>query len=244
MLAAFGIVSAYVHRLRTGEGQLVDTSLLEAGVMQTFWQSAIFLGSGRELGGLGSAHPLTAPYQAFETADGWITIGGSNQANFLRLLEVLGLAGLATDPRFADNAARMANLGALVEVLTARFKTLPSSDWLAALDRAGVPAGPVLSIAQMLEHPQVHARSMVVETQHPRAGATHAIGCPIKLSATPGAIARPAPLFGQHTAEVLREFGFADGEVSTLLATGAAMQAGDESTQRLQNTRSNSTSPS
>jgi crotonobetainyl-CoA:carnitine CoA-transferase CaiB-like acyl-CoA transferase len=243
MLAALGIVSAYVHRLRTGEGQLVDTSLLEAGVMQTFWQSAIFLGSGRELGALGSAHPLTAPYQAFETADGWITIGGSNQANFLRLLDVLGLPELAADPRFADNAARMANLDALVDVLTTRFKTLPSSDWLSALDRAGVPAGPVLSIAQMLAHPQVRARAMVVETQHPRAGATQAIGCPIKLSATPSAIARPAPLFGQHTAEVLSEFGFAEGEIADLLATGAAVQASGEA-QRLQNTRSNSTSPS
>jgi crotonobetainyl-CoA:carnitine CoA-transferase CaiB-like acyl-CoA transferase len=85
---------------------------------------------------------------------------------------------------------------------------------------------------------------MVVETQHPRAGATHAIGCPIKLSATPGAIARPAPLFGQHTSEVLREYGFTDGEIAALLETGAAAQAGDERLQRLQNTRSNSTSPS
>jgi crotonobetainyl-CoA:carnitine CoA-transferase CaiB-like acyl-CoA transferase len=164
--------------------------------------------------------------------------------NFVRLLDVLGLPDLASDTRFADNAARMANLGALVDVLTARFKTLPSSDWLTALDRAGVPAGPVLSIAQMLEHPQVKARAMVIETQHPRAGATHAIGCPIKLSATPGAIGRPAPLFGQHTSEVLREFGFADSEIAGLLETGAAVQASDELPQRLQNTRSNSTSPS
>src|SRR5438477_11113967 len=133
ILAALGIVSAYVHRLRTGQGQLVDTSLLEAGVMQTFWQSAIFLGSGREIGALGSAHPLTAPYQAFETQDAWITVGASNQANYARLTQVLGAPELLADPRFRDNAARMANLPEMVEALTRRFKRKPSSEWLAAL---------------------------------------------------------------------------------------------------------------
>src|SRR5438132_4877948 len=117
ILAALGIVSAYVHRLRTGQGQLVDTSLLEAGVMQTFWQSAIFLGSGREIGALGSAHPLTAPYQAFETQEGWITVGASNQANYVRLTQVLDAPELLSDARFRDNAARMANLQDMVESL-------------------------------------------------------------------------------------------------------------------------------
>ncbi len=110
ILGALGIVSAYVHLLRSGEGQLVDTSLLEAGVMQTFWQSAIFIGSGREIGPLGSAHPMTAPYQAFETGDGWITVGASNQVNYVRLTQVLEAPELRDDPRFADNKLRMANL--------------------------------------------------------------------------------------------------------------------------------------
>jgi crotonobetainyl-CoA:carnitine CoA-transferase CaiB-like acyl-CoA transferase len=224
ILAALGIVSAYLHRLRTGEGQLVDTSLLEAGVMQTFWQSAIFLGSGREIGPLGSAHPLTAPYQAFETKDGWITIGGSNQTNFARLLQVLEAPELLADPRFADNKARMANLPALVEHLTERFKRKPSAAWLAAMAAVGVPAGPVLTIAEMLVHPQVRARDMVVETQHPTAGATQAIGCPIKFSATPARVTRAAPLFGQHTREVLLEFGFDAVEIQALLDSAAAIQ--------------------
>ena len=224
MLAALGIVAAYVHRLRTGEGQLVDTSLLEAGVMQTFWQSAIFLGSGREIGALGSAHPLTAPYQAFRTRDGWITVGASNQANYVRLTQVLDAPELLDDPRFRDNATRMANLPALVELLTRRFERKPSADWLSALAAAGVPAGPVLTIAEMLEHPQVRARAMVVETQHPKAGATQAIGCPIKLSVTPASVLRPAPLYGQHTREVLLEFGFGAVEVQALLDAGAGVQ--------------------
>ena len=224
ILGALGVVSAYVHLLRTGEGQLVDTSLLEAGVMQTFWQSAIFLGSGVEIGPLGSAHPMTAPYQAFETADGWITVGASNQVNYLRLVQVLDAPELATDPRFADNKARMANLPALVGELTLRFGRKPSAAWLAALDAVGVPAGPVLTIEQMLAQPQLRARDMVVELEHPRAGATQAIGCPLKFSKTPSHLDRPAPMFGQHTREVLGEFGFADDEIGDLLASGAAVQ--------------------
>jgi crotonobetainyl-CoA:carnitine CoA-transferase CaiB-like acyl-CoA transferase len=225
ILAALAIVSAYVHRLRTGKGQLVDTSLLEAGVMQTFWQSAIFLGSGVEIGALGSAHPLTAPYQAFETQDGWITVGASNQANYVRLTQVLEAPELLADERFCDNGSRMANLPALVDRLTRHFKRKRSSEWLAALGAAGVPAGPVLSIAAMLDHPQVLAREMIVETRHPNAGATRAIGCPMKFSDTPAQIRRPAPLFGEHTREVLTEAGLDDAEIKALLDTSAAIQS-------------------
>ncbi|TMH06679.1 MAG: CoA transferase [Betaproteobacteria bacterium] len=225
ILAALAIVSAYVHRLRTGKGQLVDTSLLEAGVMQTFWQSAIFLGSGVEIGALGSAHPLTAPYQAFETQDGWITVGASNQVNYVRLIQVLEAPELLADERFGDNASRMANLPALVDRLTGHFKRKPSSEWLAALGAAGVPAGPVLSIGAMLDHPQVLAREMIVETRHPKAGATRAIGCPMKFSDTPAQIRRPAPLFGEHTREVLTEAGLHDAEIDALLESGAAIQS-------------------
>jgi crotonobetainyl-CoA:carnitine CoA-transferase CaiB-like acyl-CoA transferase len=224
ILGALGIVSAYVHLLKSGEGQRVDTSLLEAGVMQTFWQSAIFLGSGREIGPLGSAHPMTAPYQAFETGDGWITVGASNQVNYVRLTQVLEAPELRDDPRFADNKQRMANLEALVDELTARFKRKPSATWLAALDAAGVPAGSVKTIEQMLADPQVRARDMVVDLDHPRAGATQAIGCPIKFSATPSSVERPAPMLGQHTSEVLGEFGFSADEIGELLAAGAAVQ--------------------
>ncbi len=226
ILAALGIVSAYVHRLRTGEGQLVDTSLLEAGVMQTFWQSAIFLGSGREIGPLGSAHPLTAPYQAFETQDGWITIGASNQVNFERLAQVLGAPELLADSRFRDNKARMANLSALVELLTERFRRKPSASWLDALAAVGVPAGPVLTIAEMLVHPQVRARDMVVTTHHTTVGETQAIGCPIKFSATPASVTRAAPLFGENTREVLLEFGFDGVEIQSMIDAGSAIQSG------------------
>ena len=224
MLAALGVVSAYVHRLKTGYGQFVDTSLLEAGIMQTYWQTAIFLGTGKSPGALGSAHPLTAPYQAFETKDGWITLGASNQTNFERVCRMLDAPALIDDPRFSDNPSRMANLPALVAILTGHFHQKTSAEWLRALDAAGVPAGPVFDVEQMLAYPQTIAREMVVTTSHPRAGETHAIGLPIKFGDTPGAVVRPAPLFGQHTREVCREAGFAESEIDAMFASKAVAE--------------------
>jgi len=221
MLAALGIVAACVHRSRTGEGQLVDTSLFEAGVMQTYWHSAIALATGKSPGPLGSAHLLTAPYQAFPTRDGWINIGAANQANWERLLAVLEAPELAQDPRFADNAGRMRHREALVSALTPHLERRTTADWVAVLDRAGLPVGPVLSITEMLEHPQTLARGMVVETDHPRVGKTRSLGLPIKFSATPGGPVRPAPVLGQHTREVLREIGYSDVEIAALEREGA-----------------------
>jgi crotonobetainyl-CoA:carnitine CoA-transferase CaiB-like acyl-CoA transferase len=215
ILAALGIVSAYVHRLRTGQANWWTHPARSRRDADVLAERHLF-GLGREIGPLGSAHPLTAPYQAFETQDGWITIGGSNQVNFERLAQVLK-RGTPRDVRFLDNKARMANLPALVDVLTKRFKRRPSATWLAVLSALGVPAGPVLTIAEMLAHPQVRARDMVVQTSHPTVGDTQAIGCPIKFSETPTNVTRPAPLFGQHTRDVLLEFGFDAAEVRALL---------------------------
>ncbi len=221
MLAALGIVSAYVHRLKTGQGQWVDTSLLEAGIHLTAWQSAIFFATGISPGPGGSAHVLAAPYQAFPTADGWINIGGANQANWERIARLVGTPELIDDPRFADNSARMAHRDALSELLGARLRGRSTADWLQALDAAGIPAGPINSIAQMAADPQTAAREMVVELDHPVAGRTRALGLPLKFSATPGGIRRPAPTFGQHTREVLQQHGFDEAEIAALVAEGA-----------------------
>jgi crotonobetainyl-CoA:carnitine CoA-transferase CaiB-like acyl-CoA transferase len=141
------------------------------------------------------------------------------------LAQVLEAPELLADERFRDNASRMANLGALVELIALRFKRRPSSEWLAALAAVGVPAGPVLTIAEMLEHPQVLARDMVVETMHPKAGKVRAIGCPLKLSVTPAHVSRAAPLFGQHTREVLEQVGLTGAEIDGLIRTRAAIQS-------------------
>jgi crotonobetainyl-CoA:carnitine CoA-transferase CaiB-like acyl-CoA transferase len=221
MLGALGVVSAYVHRLKTGMGQLVDTSLFEAGIHQTFWHAAIYFATGEALGPSGSAHILSAPYQAFQAADGWLTIGGANQANWERLVRVLGAPEWLADPRFSSNTERMKNLGALAEVLGKKIGAWKKNDLLAALEQAGVPCGPINSIAEVAADPQALAREMVVELEHPRAGRTRALGLPIKLSATPGGVRRPAPTFGQHTREVLAEFGFSTAEVDALYAANA-----------------------
>jgi crotonobetainyl-CoA:carnitine CoA-transferase CaiB-like acyl-CoA transferase len=221
MLGALGVVAAYVHRLKTGEGQLVDTSLFEAGIHQTFWHAAIFFATGESLGPSGSAHILSAPYQAFQTADGWVTIGGANQGNWERLVRVLEAPELLADPRFSSNSERMKHLNALTEMLTRKLAKWKKSNLLAALEAAGVPCGPIHSIAELASDPQALAREMVVELEHPRAGRTRALGLPIKLSATPGGVRRPAPTFGQHTREVLGEFGFSGAEIDDLYASKA-----------------------
>jgi crotonobetainyl-CoA:carnitine CoA-transferase CaiB-like acyl-CoA transferase len=225
ILAALGIVSAYIHRLKTGEGQLVDTSLYEAGIQQTYWQSAIYFATGAAPGPSGSAHILSAPYQAYRAADGWLTIGGANQANWERLARVLEAPEWIEDERFRSNPDRMKNLAALTELMNARLKTRSVSEWVRALEAEGVPCGPINSIADMAADPQTAAREMVVELEHPRAGRTRALGLPIKLSASPGKVRRAAPVLGQHTREVLAEFGFSADEIEHLIASGAAVAA-------------------
>ena len=138
ILAAMGVLAAYIHRIQTGEGQRVDTSLFEAGIVQTYWQSAITLATGQPPVAMGSAHPLSAPYQAFETSDGWITVGAANQSNWLKLLDVLETPGLQEDSRFATNETRMHNLKKLVEELKPIFKRRSNTEWLERLQTVGV----------------------------------------------------------------------------------------------------------
>ncbi|MCW2241341.1 CaiB/BaiF CoA transferase family protein [Azospirillum canadense] len=216
LLGAMGVMAALVERQRTGQGQRVDTSLFEAGIIHTYWQSAIRFATGVSPGPMGSAHPLNGPYQAFPTADGWINIGAANQTNWLRLTEALEARHLQDDPRFADNAHRMSHLGELEALLSDILRHRTTADWLCALEKAGVPAGPVLSIAEMHEHPHTTARGMVVEVEHSRAGPVQAIGLPIKFSRTPGGVRSAAPTFGEHSRVILAELGYDAAAIDAL----------------------------
>lgn len=227
ILGALGASSALHARAQSGQGQRVDTSLFEAAIVQTYWQSAIAFATGVSPGPLGSAHPLNAPYQAFPTADGYINVGAANQANWLRLLEALGAEELADDPRFAENKGRMANLDELVAALSPYFEAKTTEAWLEIFAAKGFPAGPVQSVGEMHRDPQALAREMVVDLEHPAAGAMQTLGLPIKFSETPGGVRRPAPLYGQHSREVLAEAGYSDAEIAALVEAGVLVAAPD-----------------
>jgi crotonobetainyl-CoA:carnitine CoA-transferase CaiB-like acyl-CoA transferase len=220
ILATVGILAAYAHKQKTGEGQIVDTSLFEAALQQTYWHAAVHFATGESPGPTGSAHVLTAPYQAYQARDGWINIGGANQANWERIADVLGHSEWRNDPRFATNAARMRHRDELTTLIETELGTRTKAEWLAAFDAAGVPAGPVHTLGEALAHPQTHSRGMVVELAHAQAGATRALGCPIRFSRTSTAITRAAPRLGEHTREILVEHGYTDAEIAALVADG------------------------
>ncbi len=223
LLLAMGILAAYTHRLKTGRGQMVDTSLFEAGITHTYWQSAIAFATGVAPGPMGSAHSLNAPYQAVRTRDGYIVVGANGPKLWKAMLSAIGAPELATDPRFVDNGARMAHRLELEHALETVYVTRTTAEWLAILERAGVPAGPINDVKQMHADPQASARDMIVTLEHPVAGRVETIGLPIKFGETPGAITAASPVLGQHTEEVLREQGFDDDEIQRLAAEGAVL---------------------
>ncbi|MEE9124319.1 MAG: CoA transferase [candidate division NC10 bacterium] len=219
--AAYGVLAAYVHRLKTGEGQHVDTSLLEGAVAYTFWESAIYFATGEIPPPMGSGHRLNAPYQVFQSKDGALSIGAANQSTWEKLCGVLGGQDLAKDPRFLTNADRVRNYQELAASLQPIFLQRTTAEWLTLLETAGVPAGPIYNVAQVYGDPHVQARNMVVDLEHPVAGKIKNIGVPVKLSLTPGQIRQPAPLLGQHTDEVLLWIGLETAELVRLREAGA-----------------------
>jgi crotonobetainyl-CoA:carnitine CoA-transferase CaiB-like acyl-CoA transferase len=224
ILAAMSILGAIVQRGQTGKGQSVETSLFEAGIALSYWQSAIHLASGEIPGAMGSAHPLMAPYQAFQTSDGWINVGAASQATWEGLVKCLDDPGLGEDPRFVDNLGRMKHLDDLVADLTTRFAKKSTDDWLALLEEYDVPAGPVLDVKQMALHPQTTARNMIRDVPGGDRPDMKAIGHPVKFSEADTEITRPAPRLGEHTREVLLEGGFSEEEADVLITAGAVVQ--------------------
>ena len=220
ILGAMGVLAAYIQRVKTGQGQRVDTALFEAGIVHTYWQSAIAMASGTAPGPMGSAHPLNAPYEAFKTSDGWITLGAANQANWLKLLDLITAPELGEDPRFTNNHDRITHRIELAKALAPIIRSRTSADWLSRLETAGVPAGPVLDVVEMHRDPQTLAREMVTKAPHTKLGPVKTLGAPVKFSATPGGVTRGAPLLGEHTREVLVEYGYGDEEIDTLICDG------------------------
>ena len=223
LFGASGIMAAYIHALRTGQGQIVDTSLLEAGVAYTVWESSVYFAEGKIPGPLGSAHRMSAPYQALRTRDGYLNLGAATQPTWEQLCRAICREDLMDDDRFRapwDRKAREEELAALLEET---FSTQDTEYWLQFLDDAGVVAGPIYNMEQVYQDPQVLARDMLVDTEDPELGTIHNIGVPVKLSATPGSIRRRAPALGEHSAEILMEHGFTEAEVEELMEEGTIL---------------------
>jgi crotonobetainyl-CoA:carnitine CoA-transferase CaiB-like acyl-CoA transferase len=198
-----------IARERTGEGQRIDTSLFEGALALSIWETAELWSTGNVPQPFGSAHRVTAPYQALRTADGHITVGGNNQKLWQKLCDAIGRPELVD--AFPTNEDRMARRPELVSELESALAARTTDEWVATLIEAGVPCGPIHDYRQVFEDEHTQAREMEVQLDGVRM-----LGIPVKLSGTPGAIRRTAPEVGEHTAEVLREAGFSDEEIGAL----------------------------
>lgn len=220
MLCAVGILAALAARERTGEGQLVDTSLFEAGLVFGAWEATQLWASGMLPGPLGSAHRMSAPYQAIRTQDGHVTIGAFAQNLWAAAAAAFGHPEWVDDPRFATGQDRLAHKDELIALIETVSATAPSAHWLDRLLAAGVPCGPVYDYAEAFADEQTVAREMVVEADHPQAGRIRMLGIPVKLSETPGQVRRRPPTLGEHADELLAELGYAPADVARLRAGG------------------------
>ena len=214
---AVGILAAYIHAQRTGQGQQVDGSLMEAGIAYTIWESSEYFATGEIPGPLGSAHRVNAPYQALRTSDGYINIGAASQPTWEQFCRAIGQDALIEDERYLepnDRKAREAELAELLEGILAEHTT---AHWMDQLEAAGVVAGPIYDMEQVYSDEQVLARDMKVTLDDPELGQLNHIGVPVKLSATPGSIRHRGPALGQHSREILAEHGYSAAEIDGLI---------------------------
>jgi len=220
MYATVAILAALRHRDATGQGQVVDMALLDTQVAMLANLGANYLVTGKAPGRAGNAHQNIVPYQVFEVADGHLILAVGNDGQFGRFCAVAGCPELAADPRFARNAERVRHRATLVPLLAAILRRRSRADWLAALEAATVPCGPINSLDDVFADPQVRARGMTVPVAHPLNDTLQLVASPIKLSATPVQVRRAPPLLGQHTDEVLAEIGVGRDELETLRRSG------------------------
>jgi crotonobetainyl-CoA:carnitine CoA-transferase CaiB-like acyl-CoA transferase len=220
MYASTAILAALRHRDLSGCGQAIDMALLDTQVAMLANLGANYLVTGVAPQRAGNAHQNIVPYQVFEVADGHMILAVGNDGQFAKFCDVAGRAELALDARFARNADRVRHRAVLVPLLAELMRTRTKADWLAALEAAKVPCGPINDLAEVFADPQVRARGMTVELPHPLADQVRLVASPMKISATPVQYRRPPPLLGEHTDEVLHEAGLAGEEIEALRTAG------------------------
>ena len=220
LFAEQAILAAYIHRLKTGEGQYIDTSLLEAGVALSVWESTQYFSTGGIPEPMGSAHRMSAPYQAIRCADGYINLGAANTRTWEKFAHAIGRLELLDRPEYAEDGLRVKNRHQLTREIEAVTTQQPRSHWLAVLEEVGVPCGPISNYAEVFADPHIQARGMVQKMKHPVGGTVQVLGPAAKLSETPVRLARPSPLYGEHTAEVLAEIGWTQAEIQALEKAG------------------------
>jgi len=221
--AIYSILAAELNRRATGEGDYIDISLVDAGLAWTVWESGAYFGSGEQPAPTGTRHRRSTPYQAYRTADGYVTIGANNDRLWRRLvLDVLERPDWLEEERFATLEARMAHIDELQEEIEDITGHRTTEEWIKALDRAGVPGGPVLTYEEALADPHINARGMIGELDHPIIGPMRTIAPPAKFDSLEFGIKGPAPWLGQHTSDVLADAGLSEAEIEALYAESVA----------------------
>lgn len=217
MYASSAILAAVIHRDRSGEGQYIDMALLDTQIAVMANISSNYLCTGVAPRRWGNAHPNIVPYQTFPTSDGWMIIAVGNDSQFRQFVKAGGREHLADDPRFADNPSRVAHRSVLVPLLTEMTMTKTKNDWIATLEKANVPCGPINDLEEVFANEQVVSRQIELQVPHPTAGTMKLVSSPMKLSATPVEVRMAPPTLGQHTDEVLRErLGMSAEQISAL----------------------------
>ncbi|HET7343629.1 MAG TPA: CoA transferase [Methylomirabilota bacterium] len=222
LMAGQGVLTALLHRERTGQGQRVDVSLLNGTLLAHAARLSIFLATGEEPGRWGSGHPYIVPFQAFEALDGWVYVAVWVDRLWGPFCAAIERPALAGEPRYATRADRRAHRDELGALLAPIFKTRTVADWMARLEAHDVLCAPVNRYADLPHDPQIVASGMLVEQEHPRAGRFRTLDTPIRFSLTPGTRRAPAPALGEHTDEVLGEAGMTKEDIAALRRAGAA----------------------